>query len=131
MLLDARLPADSAPSSAVERIAAEAGTAPDPRVADWLRSVPQRIPADEPSRLRSVIAVSATWLFAAPTCDRDGTSIAPWTPTARCSDCPRADENVTDGRDAHLAAIDASGTISAARKPSSTRGARTRSPAFS
>ena len=110
-LLDARLPADIAPPAAVERIAAEAGTAPDPRVADWLEAfVEEYRRIDQPFAFGDCSLGNLVFAGAYLRSGRDFNRAV----DAYCAllGLPTGlIENVTDGRDAHLAAIDASGTI--------------------
>lgn len=110
-LLDARLPADIAPAAAVERIGDQAGHAPDPRVAEWLEAF-----LDEYRRTNQPFAFgdcSLGNLVFAGAYLRSGRDFNRAV-DAYCALLGLAAgliENVTDGRDAHLVAIDATGTI--------------------
>ena len=110
-LLDARLPADTTPGAAFERITSEVDLASDPRVADWLEAF-----LDEYRRTNGPFVFAdcslGNLVFA-------GAYLRSGRDFNRAVDAYCAllglpaglIENVTDGRDAHLVAIDASGTI--------------------
>jgi 2-phospho-L-lactate transferase/gluconeogenesis factor (CofD/UPF0052 family) len=110
-LLDARLPADMAAAAAVERIADEAARAPDPRVADWLEAfLAEYRTANQPFAFADCSLGNLVFAGAFLRSGRDFNRAM----DAYCALLglpPGLVENVTDGRDAHLVAIDASGTI--------------------
>jgi 2-phospho-L-lactate transferase/gluconeogenesis factor (CofD/UPF0052 family) len=110
-LLDARLPTDIAPAAGVDRIGHEARQAPDPRVADWLEAfLDEYRTAGHPFLFGDCSIGNLVFAGAYLRSGRDFNRAV----DAYCAllGLPAGlIENVTDGRDAHLVAIDASGTI--------------------
>lgn len=111
-LLDARLPADIAPAAAVERLAATiAGGGHDPRVGDWLQAFLDRYrAAGAPFAFGDCSIGNLVFAGAYLRANRDFNSAV----DDYCGllGLPAGlIENVTDGRDAHLVAIDATGKL--------------------